>query len=309
MAPQWAPRPEFRSSLPYRFSDRLDAPIHMNGPVKETTGRFERLPTARSAAMANAFGGRGALTVMNHPQHENVETPRPALFYVHRPLHEASEGDVPAGQTKKATERKGNDSDPTILHHREYVPKPRRPPALAMHQYAVKQYLRELSSVTQQGLVGTAACSAAAKVTYGTAAAGAPPTPPPPSASRLQHKGMLVGKPRLAERPPAEWTPRTPRYTPPVPSHIVDGAASARQRALRRSQSCDFVRANKLGAGNRPPRTPGSARAERVAAAMSSASSSSVPGTPRQSAWKLRRFEQVEPRVFRPAGMATPRDA
>jgi hypothetical protein len=68
----------------------------------------------------------------------------------------------------------------------------------------------------------------------------------------------------------------------------VEGLASlrARERALRRSQSFDFVRRNKVAAAS-TPRTPSAVRAER------------------ESLWKLRRFERVQSRVLsRPSSAA-----
>jgi hypothetical protein len=247
--------------------------------VQETVGRYEQPPTPRSAAMQAALGGQGAKAVMNHPQ--NDEHVRPALYYVHMPLHSASNDDLPAGRSKHQA-RRTNDSDLTILHHREYVPKPPPPPLLALHQTAYKQYVDELARVTQHdGLVGIAAHAAAVQAVYGSTAAvpGRPPRPP------TAPKGMLVGTPRPAKQP-SGWQPRTPRSTPPVPSHVVSGGASARERALRRSQSFDFVRRNKVAAAS-TPRTPSAVRAER------------------ESLWKLRRFERVQSRVLsRPSSAA-----
>ena len=277
----------------------MPVPVHMVS-VRETTGRFERPPTPRSPMMAAAFGGNGAKAVMHHPQPD--EHVRPALHYVHKPLHSPSASDLPAGYNKRVASK----SDPTILHHHEYVPKPRMPPPLAMHQHALKQFVSELASVTQHaGLVGTAAHVVAAQAVYGTVAASSrrpPRMPKSASSSSLPKRGMLVGKPRPTQQAVAAWSPRTPRYTPPVPSHVVDGAASARQRALRRSHSFDYVRHNKQRAGS-TSRAPSSARAERVTATMSrSASTSNGAG------WKLRRFDQAESRVFggpATAGMQT----
>lgn len=145
--------------------------------------------------------------------------------------------------------------DPEIISHREYPP---QPPRLSTPRTAFMQrnasFIKEVEAqVHIDGRVGDAARVEATKAFFG--ASPRPPTGPPQ---------MLVGKPNsLSQMPPAAQlgaasTGQLPGSRP-LTARSGSGSVHSRyvapaDKALKRSQSFDFVRANKAGASLTPRR-------------------------------------------------------
>jgi len=242
-------------------------------------GRFERRPKGSPLAAQRNFGSDPSL--LHHPQ--GAPSPRPAL---HPRKLQPTPQDWPAGVVPAGWKPASNGSDPTILHHPDNVARPRHVPLLLAHSHANHLYVSAVEAAAKAGLRDGAAHQAAIKAVFGDVgalAADRPATAPAP----LQKRGVLVGRPRqplMASDTP--HSQRVPRYTPPVPTHVVR-PSSASSYQLQRSQNRNHVAANIATAGSTPRRRASEQQQQQQ----------QQQGRTR-AAWKLGRFESVPPRVF-----------
>lgn len=222
-------------------------------------GRFERPPVVRGVgrpATASNF-------TLDHPQGEPNRPSRLVLKKTHQVgwpkanfVQTGRRDLLPVAGFNIPSWRPAYSCDPQIISHEEHPPLPPRPqtPRSAVMQ-ANAAYIREVEAQVQvDGVIGDVARVAAIKACFGVQES---PRRPPTAPGQ-----MLVGKPRQ-ERPSTAGSVATTtaasasqQQIPTPRLHSARGVHSRHvapaSRALQRSQSHNFVKANQVKAGLTP---------------------------------------------------------
>ena len=272
-------------------------------------GRFERPPMVRGVGKPD---WKSEFTLA-HPQGtptREVSLAQKTSARLRRSTHavkkEVHDDDKAAGYTIP-THIPANKCHTGLISHHEHPPlpqKPLTPRAIAMMRN--KYFIRELDATVQEdGLVGRAAITAAIKTCFGTESPRRPPSAPPQ---------MLVGKPPPPLVPEVNGPCNPPM--PPQPSAPSSYTASsstkgvhsryvaAADRAVKRSQSHDYVRANRDKACSTPRTHTARMREQRDREIELQRLRRGLP--PSNAAWKLSKFKAVESRLHKEKAPAVP---
>ena len=190
-------------------------------------------------------------------------------------------------------------ADPELICHHEHPPlPPRAPTPRAAAMMRNECFLKELNfTVREDGLVGDMARTAAIKACYGSSSPRRPPSAP---------RQILAGKPPAAAVPEING-PCNPPMPPPPPtasSSYTTGHGGVHSRrvkpanaALKRSQSYDFVRANRENVTATPRTQAAQSRQQRDHELEMQRMRRGLP--PSSAAWKLSKFKAVESKLHK----------